>query len=183
MRFTNVKRFRWVSEAAQSHKPNKMSPSEDLFCTITDLEWCMNEAILRNIESLLQQGADFNLSFYDGRQEEWTTLDHLTRCTCENTNDVLEVDIDHTFHDYLEKILQLFLQYRGLDAFREDELDGDWPYDCQTCQEIVREIILKPLRAQKWLNFCSSGTVTQVFRQSLLFDKHLLYLIRDFSDG
>jgi len=148
------------------------SASRDLFDIICD-NWPL---VLPKIELLLKAGANFNIPYYDGRQDEWTALDELLHYQCLGTKDL-------TWHDYMSVTLQLFLKYRGFEAFVEEDLDERfWSYECDTCQQIVSKVILRPYRAQKWLNFCASGPVVRLCRQSLLFDKHLLYLIREFAE-
>jgi len=166
---------------------NVSGSSRDLFDIITNKAYSFGfdgNITLPIIELLLKAGADFNFPFYDGRQDEWTALGDLVHYQCgghgKTNNWVAWVD----WHECMCQILQLFLQYRGFEAFSEDELDGKkWMYECHTCEEIVHRVILKPLRVQKWLNFCASDLVVRLRHESLLFDKHLLYLIRDFFDG
>jgi len=161
---------------------NVFSPSSAASRDLFDLITCEFYAYefegnitLPKIELLLRNGADFNVDYYDGRQEEWTALHDLVYYQqCRG-----RAKTDSGWHEHLETVLQLFLKYRGFEAFNEDDLDvyeTYWGYECSTCEKIVHEVILKPLRARKWFYF----SVAKITHHSVLFDKNLLGLIREF---
>jgi len=128
------------------------------------------------IEKLLLDGADINVPFwfYPGGQK--TAINSLLHGKCFWSWRATDTQIQN-WHKRLEKVLHLFVRYRGFEAFQGVSLRPK----CNGCWAVIYRKVAQPLYYRKWLYFCASPVMKRL-ASTPLFERHLLGVIRLFAD-